>query len=155
VEGLKKRHDFEISVATYPQKHPDSGRIQDDIRALHKKQDAGATSAITQVVFNPNAYFRFRDECVKQGITIPIIPGILPVTDYAQTKRFLSRCGGTMPLSITLEVNKCASPDDHIKKGEDLLIRHLERYVKEGLPHLHFYTLNRKQPLLKILPQFL
>jgi methylenetetrahydrofolate reductase (NADPH) len=154
VEWLRNIHNFKISVATYPEKHPDSKNVYDDIIALRKKQDAGAHQAITQVVFNEYRFFKFRDDCVKKGIRIPIIPGLLPVTDYKQMERFVKKCGGTIPQSIMIEFNQCAQ-NDHAKKGQELLSKFIENFTRKGVEHLHFYTLNRSQPLMQILPQFL
>ena len=97
VRGLRTVGDFEISVAAYPEKHPEAPSAAFDIDVLKRKQDAGATRAITQFFFEPSTYLRFRDACVAAGITMSIVPGILPITRFPQLTRFAARCGASVP----------------------------------------------------------
>jgi len=144
IENLKKKHDFEISVGCYPEIHPDAVSSIADIDYLKRKIDAGATRAITQFFFEPDAYLRFVDRAQAQGVNIPIIPGILPVTSYSKIRQFSAQCGTQVPAWLT-----------HLFEGldEDPATRNLvaamvaseqcRQLQKAGVKDFHFYTLNR------------
>ncbi|MEH6404514.1 MAG: methylenetetrahydrofolate reductase [NAD(P)H] [Sneathiella sp.] len=144
IEKLKKMHDFEISVGCYPEIHPDASSSIADIDYLKRKIDAGATRAITQFFFEPDAYLRFVDRAQAQGVNIPIIPGILPVTSYSKIRQFSAQCGTQVPAWLT-----------HLFEGldEDPATRNLvaamvaseqcRQLQKAGVMDFHFYTLNR------------
>ena len=144
VAGLKRIADFEITVAAFPEKHPDSVSFEADIDYLKKKIDAGATRAITQYFFDVEHYFRFIERVRKSGITIPILPGILPVGNVAQVKKFSAMCGASVPTWL-----------DKLFDGldNDPVMRNLvavsvaseqcRKLMEFGCEHLHFYTLNR------------
>lgn len=106
VEGLRKIGDFEISVAAYPEVHPDARSADDDLDNLKRKLDAGADRAITQFFFDPELFLRFRDRCAAAGIDAPLVPGILPITRFPQLKRFADRCGASVPAWLEQEIGR-------------------------------------------------
>lgn len=146
VAGLKKRHPFEISVAAYPEKHPDSFDVVADIDNLKRKMDAGANRAITQFFFAPEAYFRFRDRCVVAGIDAEIVPGILPVSNVAQTRKFAAMCGAEIPQWMD---RLFEGLDDHPAARQlvaaTIAAEMSRRLYAGGVRDFHFYTLNRAE----------
>lgn len=143
VAALAATGKFTIRVGAYPEPHPDSTGMLADVRFLKRKIDAGATSAITQFFFDADRFFRFRDACVREGITAPIIPGILPIQSWAGTRRFAARCGTTVPARLD-EAFTLAARD-----GREELLALTQcstlctRLIEGGVEDLHFYTLNR------------
>jgi len=146
VEGLRRIADFEISVAAFPEKHPDAESIEDGVQYLQRKINAGATRAITQYFFDVQHYFRFVDLVRKKGITIPIVPGILPITHFAQAKKFSALCGATVPPWLE---KMFEGLDEKPEKRNEVAIRfateQCNKLLKFGVEHLHFYTLNRAE----------
>lgn len=140
VEGLKSWHDFEISVGAYPEKHPDAPDLSADIEALRKKCDAGADRAITQFFFDNDVYYNFVEECQKAGITTPIVPGLLPVHDFKSMCNFAGRCQATVPQWLR---EKFENTDDPAALATELLCTQVEDLAASGVPHIHFYTLNK------------
>lgn len=144
VSGLKKIGDFDISVACYPETHPDSPNLVSDLENLKKKVDAGATRAITQFFFETDAYFRFLDHARSFGIDVPIVPGILPVTNVKQLKRFAGKCGTKVP---TWLADMFEGLDDHPETRNLVAATVAGEMVKRlnagGVTDFHFYTLNR------------
>jgi methylenetetrahydrofolate reductase (NADPH) len=146
VEGLRQRHPFEISVAAYPEMHPEADSAATDLDNLKRKIDAGATRAITQFFFDPNAYLRFRDAAAAAGITAEIVPGILPITNVAQARKFAGQCGASIPAWMDALFDGL---DDH--PGARHLIAatvaaELCRQLYDGgVRGFHFYTLNRAE----------
>ncbi|MBV7256374.1 methylenetetrahydrofolate reductase [Pacificimonas sp. WHA3] len=146
VEGLKKRHDFEISVAAYPEQHPESGSLQSDLDNLKRKLDAGGTRAISQFFFSADAFFRFRDAAAAAGIDAPLVPGILPVSNFAQTRKFADANGTDLPgwlerLFEGLEDH----PDARKLVAATVAAEMCRRLYAGGIRHFHFYTLNRAE----------
>jgi len=143
---------FHIEVAAYPEVHPDSHSVKDDIRYFKQKVNAGANSAITQYFYNPDAYFRFVDSCAAQGITIPIIPGIMPITNAETLVRFSERCGAEIPRWMKKNLDSLQDDQDGLKAFcTDAVTRLCEQLISGGAPGLHFYTLNQSLPSLRIL----
>ncbi|MGL4312518.1 MAG: methylenetetrahydrofolate reductase [NAD(P)H] [Sphingomonas sp.] len=146
VVGLKRRHAFEISVAAYPERHPDSPDLAADIDNLKRKLDAGATRAITQFFFAPETYFRFRDACAAAGISAEITPGILPVSNVAQTRKFAGMCGAAIPQWMDRLFDGL---DDHPAARQliaaTVAAEMCRRLYAGGVRHFHFYTLNRAE----------
>lgn len=145
VAALAKTGKFNIRVGAYPEPHPDAADRFADVTWLKRKIDAGASSAITQFFFEADTFFRFRDACVKAGITAPIIPGILPIQSWDGTKKFAARCGTSIPLRLD-EGFAAAKRDGR----EDLLALTqcttlCSRLIEGGVEDLHFYTLNRPE----------
>jgi methylenetetrahydrofolate reductase (NADPH) len=143
IEALARTGDFKIRVGAYPEPHPDAADTLADVRWLKRKIDAGATSAITQFFFDADTFFRFRDLCVREGITAPIIPGILPITSWDGAKRFANRCGTQVPAKLD-EAFTTATRDG---REELYALAHCtqlcDKLLEGGVQDLHFYTLNR------------
>ena len=147
VAALAATGKFKLRVGAYPEPHPDAVGALADVRWLKRKIDAGATSAITQFFFEADTFFRFRDACVKEGITAPIIPGILPITSWEGAKRFAARCGTRVPQRLD-EAFAMAARANPLEKREELLALTqctvlCDRLISGGVADLHFYTLNR------------
>lgn len=143
VEGLKKQHDFDISVAAYPEGHPEMPSLDYDLSYLKRKIDAGADRAITQFFFDPEVFLRFRDRAVKRGINAPIIPGILPILSFEKLKRFAARCQASVP-NFLHEMFDGVEADslDHQLLAMNVLSHQITRLYEEGVDFFHFYTLN-------------
>ena len=146
VAGLKGVADFEISVAAYPETHPEAAGPEQDLDNLKRKLDAGAARAITQFFFDADCYLRFRDACARRGITAVIVPGILPITRFPQLLRFAQRCGATVPAWLT-ERFEGLEDDPETRKliAASVAIEQVARLRREGVGEFHFYTLNRAE----------
>ncbi len=144
VAGLKRVADFEISVAAYPERHPESPTLAADLENLKRKQDAGATRAITQFFFEPERFFRFLDHARAFGITMEIVPGILPVTHVGQLKRFAAFCGASVPAWLDhLFEGLDDRPETRALVAATVAGELCSRLYAGGVRHFHFYTLNR------------
>ena len=146
VAGLRSIADFDISVAAYPEKHPEARNVEADLANLKRKIDAGATRAITQFFFDTDAYLRFRDRCSMAGINVSIVPGILPITRFPQVTRFAARCGATIP--SWLEDRFAGLDDDPETRrliAANVAIEQVSRLRRHGVSEFHFYTLNRAE----------
>lgn len=143
---------FHIDVACYPETHPESDSVITDIEYFKKKVRAGANSAITQYFYNVDAYFEFTSQCQKEGIDLPIVPGIMPITNHANLIKFSSACGAEIPRWLrkrleTLESNN----DDLCKYGVEVVSKMCEKLFEGGAPGLHFYSMNRSGPIIEII----
>lgn len=146
VAGLKAIAPFEISVAAYPETHPDAGSAQADIDNLKRKLDAGATRAISQFFFSAETFFRFRDQCAAAGIDAPILPGILPVTNVAQARKFASACGAEFPAWMDgLFEGLDEKPAARQLVAATVAAELCRRLYAGGVRDFHFYTLNRPE----------
>ena len=135
---------FRIEVAAYPEVHPQAKSPQDDLQSLVRKVKAGADTAITQYFYNADAYFHFVDEAVKAGVNVPIVPGIMPITNYSQLVRFSDMCGAEIPRWIRLKLASFGDDTASIKAfGLDVVTALCEKLLAGGAPGLHFYTLNQ------------
>jgi methylenetetrahydrofolate reductase (NADPH) len=135
---------FEIEVAAYPEMHPQARNYQQDVLNFKRKVDAGANAAITQYFFNADAYFYFRDECQAQGISIPIVPGIMPISNYGQLARFSAMCGAEIPRWLAKKLESYYDDTASIKAlGLDFMTQLCDRLLTNEAPGLHFYTLNQ------------
>jgi len=142
---------FHIEVAAYPEYHPQANSPDRDLANFTRKVDAGANSAITQYFYNPDAYFRFVDRCAGAGINIPIVPGIMPVTNYHQLARFSDACGAEIPRWMRKRLEAYGDDIVSIRAfGEEVVTSLCARLLKEGAPGLHFYTMNRAEPVVAI-----
>lgn len=153
VEYIRREHDgfFHIEVAAYPEMHPQSADAPSDLANFKHKVDAGANGAITQYFFNPDAYFRFVDDARKAGITVPITPGIMPITQYSQLKRFSDMCGAEIPRWIAKRLEAFRDDADSIREfGADVVAELCGKLIAGGVPGIHFYTLNRAKATLAI-----
>lgn len=143
---------FHIDVAAYPEIHPQAINPLDDVLNLKRKCDAGANRAITQYFFNPDAYFYFLDECEKLAIDVPIIPGIMPITQYASLVRFSKLCGAEIPCWIRKRFESFSDNEaDQMSFGIEVVHRLCEDLISGGAPGLHFYTLNKAQVTIELL----
>ena len=146
VAGLRSVGDWDISVAAYPEKHPEAPSAAFDIEVLKRKQDAGATRAITQFFFEPSLYLRFRDACAAAGVTMTIVPGILPITRFPQLTRFAARCGASVPGWLEERFEGLEDdPDTRKLIAAAVAIEQVARLRHEGVEEFHFYTLNRAE----------
>ena len=144
VEGLRKAFDFELSVSAYPETHPAAGSMQAEIDNLKRKVDAGATRAITQFFFDNTVYLRYIEKARAAGITVPIVPGIMPVTNFAQTCRFAAMCGTSVPDSMARHFDGLEDDADTRKLvAATLAAEQCTKLADEGVEDFHFYTLNR------------
>jgi len=144
VAGLKRIAPFEISVAAYPETHPDAGSPAADLENLKRKVDAGATRAITQYFFDVDKFLRFRDLCDAFQIKVPIIPGILPVTNFAQVVKFSAACGASVPGWLArLFEGLDNDPDTRRLVAATVAAEQCRRLQDHGIDEFHFYTLNR------------
>ncbi len=135
---------FELEVAAYPETHPQARNYTDDLTNFKRKVDAGANAAITQYFFNADAYFNFVDDCQARGITIPIVPGIMPISNYAQLARFSAMCGADIPRWLAKKLESYYDDTASIKAfGLDFVTGMCDRLLAGGAPGLHFYTLNQ------------
>ncbi len=150
---------FHIEVAAYPECHPQAKNILDDVLNLKKKVHAGANSAITQYFFNADAYFYFLDQCATQGIFIPIVPGIMPVTHFNKLVRFSDMCGTEIPRWMRKRLEAYGDDQESIQAfGMEIVYNLCQRLIAGGAPGLHFYTLNHAEAsstILKNLKQHL
>jgi methylenetetrahydrofolate reductase (NADPH) len=142
---------FHIEVAAYPEFHPQARSPQDDIRNFKHKVDAGADSAITQYFYNPDAYFRFVDACRKLGVSVPIVPGIMPIVKFTQLARFSDACGAEIPRWMRKTLESYGDDNESVQAfGLDVVTRLCEKLLAGGAPGLHFYTLNQAAASLEI-----
>ncbi|MBT8107070.1 MAG: methylenetetrahydrofolate reductase [Gammaproteobacteria bacterium] len=146
VTGLRKVADFEISVAAYPEVHPEAPDADFDLDNLKRKLDAGATRAITQFFFDVDVFLRFRDRCAAAGIDSPIVPGILPITRFPQLEKFAKACGASVPDWLR---QWFAGLDEDAETRQmiaaSIAIDQVHRLEAEGISEFHFYTLNRSE----------
>ena len=149
---LRELGDFSIACATYPEGHPESkGGAEDDIRYLKMKQDNGACCAITQYFFDNDAFFRFRDACSAAGVTLPIIPGIMPIGNYDQIVRFSSMCGATIPAWLHEEMHPIRDNLEAVATlGIELAVKQCAELLENYAPGLHIYTLNKSAASIAI-----
>ena len=144
VAGLKRVADFEISVAAYPEIHPEAQSPDADLDNLKRKIDAGANRAITNFFFDPEVFCRFRDRAVKAGITTELVPGLIPVTNFAQTSKMSARCGATVPAWLAdVFTGLDEDAETHRLVSATVVAEQVRALVREGVKDFHFYTLNR------------
>jgi methylenetetrahydrofolate reductase (NADPH) len=154
VEFIRKEHDgfCHIEVGCYPEMHPQADDAFADLRHFKAKADAGADGAITQYFYNADAYFRFVDDARRLGIQIPIVPGVMPISNFSQLRRFSEACGAEIPRWIGKRMLAYADDADSIRAFAAEFVADLcDRLVQGGAPALHFYTLNLSKPTLNVL----
>lgn len=143
---------FSIAVAAYPEVHPQASSAQADLEALVAKVGAGADTAITQYFFNVDAFLWFRDAAVAAGVGTPIVPGIMPITNYRQLARFSDACGAEIPRWIRQRLAQYGDDLQAIRAfGHEVVAAQCRRLVAEGVDALHFYTMNQAEPTLELL----
>lgn len=142
---------FQIHVAAYPETHPQARSAAEDLKNFKRKVDAGANAAITQYFYNAESYFYFVDACEKMGIDIPIVPGIMPITNYSQLFRFSDMCGADIPRWLRKKLEGFGDDREQIIAfGCDVVTRLCQQLLGGGAPGLHFYTMNQSAPTLAI-----
>jgi methylenetetrahydrofolate reductase (NADPH) len=153
VEFIRETHGdaFRIEVAAYPEMHPQAANPGTDFDNFRRKVEAGADSALTQLFYNVDAYFDFMERCAKANIRIPIVPGIMPITSYANTLRFCNGCGADLPRWVRLRLEELQdSKPALLDFGLSVVTRLCETLLKNGAPGLHFYTINQAEPTLRL-----
>jgi methylenetetrahydrofolate reductase (NADPH) len=146
VSGLFQIGNFDISVAAYPEGHPESGGVDADLENLKRKVDAGADRAITQFFFETDLFLRYRDRCAAAGIEANIVPGILPITRFPQLLRFAARCGASVPDWLRARFDGLDDdPDTRRMIAANVAIEQVQRLRQHGVEEFHFYTLNRAE----------
>jgi methylenetetrahydrofolate reductase (NADPH) len=152
VEFANKKFSFCIGVAGYPEKHPESRDRKQDLMHLKEKISAGASFIITQLFFENKFYFNFVDDLRAIGINVPIIPGIMPILNLKQTKRFTKMCGATIPIDLMTRLESVQSDPEAINEiGIDHATKQCRDLLKNGAPGIHFYTLNQSRATLSVL----
>ena len=142
---------FHIDVAAYPEIHPQSSSYETDIFYLKQKFEVGANSAITQYFYNAEAYFHYIDRCQTYGVDQPIVPGIMPITNFSNLVRFSDACGADIPRWIRKQMEAYGDDAESIAKfGVDIVTKLCDQLLEGGAPGLHFYTMNRAEPVLTI-----
>lgn len=142
---------FQIHVAAYPEIHPQAKSASDDFKNFKRKVDAGANAVITQYFYNIDSYFYFLDECEKANINIPIVPGIMPITNYTQLFRFSEMCGADIPRWMRKRLEQFGDDTASICAfGEEVVTSLCQKLLENGAPGLHFYTMNRAKPIRTI-----
>ena len=153
VAFVRKAHgaQFRIEVACYPETHPQAASPQADFDAFRCKVEAGADCAITQYFFNADAYFDFVSQCRRAGLKLPIVPGIMPITNFAQLTRFSDACGADIPRWIRLRLEQLQHDKQALQDfGLEVVSRLCRCLLDAGAPGLHFYTLNQSEPTLRL-----
>jgi len=151
VAGIRRRGDFDISVAAYPEKHPQSGDWAADIDNLKRKLDAGASRAITQMFFDNADYLRFVERARRAGVTAPIVPGIQPIHSFRQIAGFAARCGASIPPWLAERFEGLEDePETHALVAAAVAAEQVLELVDEGIGEFHFYTLNRSNQVLAL-----
>jgi len=154
VAFIRERHGdwFRIEVGCYPETHPQSDCAQSDLANFRRKVAAGADGAITQYFFNPDAYFRFVDDARRAGIGVPIVPGIMPIGNFSQLRRFSELCGAEIPRWIAMRMAGLGDDARAVRElGAEIVATLCRRLVEGGAPGLHIYTLNRARATLAVL----
>lgn len=149
VAHIRQRHgdDFHLEVAAYPEYHPQAPSPAEDVDNFVRKVNAGADSAMTQYFYNADAYFNFMEEITAKGVDIPVIPGIMPITDFGQVSRFSAMCGADIPRWIRQKMESYGDDKASVQAfGHDVVTRLCEQLLAGGAPGLHFYSLNKAAP---------
>jgi methylenetetrahydrofolate reductase (NADPH) len=153
VSFIRETHGntFLIEVAAYPEMHPQASSPSADFEHFCRKVEAGADGALTQLFYNADAYFDFMERCARAGIQIPVVPGIMPITSYANTLRFCAGCGADMPRWMRLRLEELEDDKPSLLEfGLEAVTRLCETLLRNGAPGLHFYTINQAEPSLRL-----
>lgn len=150
IESLARDGRFKIRCGAYPEPHPEAKLAGDDVRWLKRKIEAGATSAITQFFFEPDTFFRFRDDCVAEGIDATMIPGVLPIQSWKGVKSFAARCGARVPDHITAGFERAVAEGREQEHATAVCVDLCEKLIAGGVNDIQFYTLNRPHLTLAV-----
>jgi methylenetetrahydrofolate reductase (NADPH) len=142
---------FSIAVGGYPETHQEAPSPETDLENLKRKVDSGADIVITQLFYSNPDYFRFRDRCERIGIQVPVVPGILPITNLSQVQRITSLCRAQMPPSLVTELARSENPEWQFWVGVEYAARQVQELIEHGVPGLHFYVLNKSQAAATVL----
>jgi methylenetetrahydrofolate reductase (NADPH) len=142
---------FGVAVAGYPEKHIEAPSLDVDLENLKRKVDTGADIVVTQLFYNNGDFFRFRDRCELAGIRVPVVPGILPVTNLAQVRRITSMCGAHLPAEFVAALEQSEDADVQVQLGVDFAIQQVRSLIAGGVPGLHFYVLNKSHAASQVL----
>ena len=152
VELIRQRHrDFGIAVAGYPEVHQEAPDAETDLANLKRKVDAGADIVITQLFYDNEDYYRFRDRCVASGIDVPIVPGVLPVTNFKQAQRIASMCKASIPSALENEMNACEDAEDQFEIGVEHARKQTIDLLENDVPGIHYYVLNKSDAAERML----
>lgn len=154
VQLIRDEHgpQFRIEVAAYPETHPQADDAHVDLRHFKAKIDAGADGAITQYFYNADAYFRFVDDARAAGVDVPIVPGIMPIANFSQLRRFSESCGAEIPRWVAQRMRALGDDVESVRElSSDIVAQLCQRLIDGGAPALHFYTLNLSRPTLAVL----
>ncbi len=153
VELIRSHYpEMGIGVAGYPEKHPEAKDLDTDLVNLKRKVDAGADAVFTQLFYENGNFLRFRDRCVQRGINIPIVPGIMPITEFARIKRITSMCGAVFPTSLASRLEAVQhDAQAQFDIGVEFAIQQCRELIEAGVPGMHFYVLNRSESCERIL----
>lgn len=153
VEFIRERHGdaFTLEVAAYPEMHPQATGLEADFENFRRKVEAGADGAVTQYFYNADAYFDFAERCAHAGLKVPLVPGIMPITNFVQLSRFSAACGADLPRWLRLRLESLQHDKAALLDfGLDVVTRLCETLLRGGAPGLHFYSLNQADPTLKL-----
>jgi methylenetetrahydrofolate reductase (NADPH) len=151
VRFVRERHPFSIGVAGYPEGHPQCLNVTRDLEHLRRKIDLGASFVITQLFFDDDTFLNWRDEARRMGVRVPIVAGIMPITNVAQIKRFVTRCGAKIPHALLMRLEAVEDdPAAVLRVGHEHALAQCRRLEAEGVDGLHFYTLNRSKATANI-----
>lgn len=154
VKLIREEHGdhFKIEVAAYPETHPQADDAHVDLRHFKAKIEAGADGAITQYFYNPDAYFRFVEDARRLGVEVPIVPGIMPIANFSQLRRFSEACGAEIPRWVAQRMRAFGDDVDSVRElAADVVAQLCRRLIDGGAPGLHFYTLNLARPIQSVL----
>lgn len=141
-----------IGVAAYPEKHPEATDLETDLENLKRKIDAGADVAFTQLFYNNDSFYKFREMYEAKGISIPLVPGVMPITEFGRIKRITAMCGALFPKDLSDKLEAVQDDlDAQFEIGVEYAIRQCEEMIKQGVPGFHFYALNKSQACERIL----
>ena len=142
----REQESFSIEVAAYPEVHPDAESENTDFENFLDKVEAGADGAITQFFFEEDSYFKFVEKCEKENVTIPIIPGIMPIHDFESLVRMAKNCSANVPLWLKEGMQKYSNNEDRLMYGVEVITKLCQKLLRFGAPGIHFYTVNREEP---------
>ena len=142
----REQESFSIEVAAYPEVHPDAESENTDFENFLNKVEAGADGAITQFFFEEDSYFKFVEKCEKENVTIPIIPGIMPIHDFESLVRMAKNCSANVPLWLKEGMQKYSNNEDRLMYGVEVITKLCQKILRFGAPGIHFYTVNREEP---------
>jgi methylenetetrahydrofolate reductase (NADPH) len=147
----REQESFSIEVAAYPEVHPDAESENTDFENFLNKVEAGADGAITQFFFEEDSYFKFVEKCEKENVTIPIIPGIMPIHDFEALIRMAKNCSANVPLWLKEGMQKYSNNEDRLMYGVEVITKLCQKLLHFGAPGIHFYTVNKEEPTSSII----